>query len=110
MNLPKTPFTLIDWNGVPPQEHPGETGTSTCRSFTSDDLRLRVVEYEAGYLADHWCDMGHVLHVLTGTLEVELTDGRVVPMARGESFCVSDHGDAAHRVRTKDGARAFIVD
>ncbi|MEY8828516.1 DHCW motif cupin fold protein [Sedimentitalea sp. XS_ASV28] len=65
MELPETPFTLFDWNGVTPHEYPGQTGTSMSRSFTSGDLRVRVVDYGAGYLADHWCDIGHVLLVST---------------------------------------------
>ena len=27
-----------------------------------------MVEYSPGYLADHWCDRGHVLYVLEGEL------------------------------------------
>lgn len=110
MRLPKTVFTHLDWDTLPPVEYLGEAGTSLWRSFTSGDLRIRVVDYGPGYLADHWCDRGHALHVISGEMVVELADGRAVPMIAGHSFCVSDYGDAAHRVRTKDGCRVFIVD
>lgn len=110
MKLPDTPFTRLDWDSVPPQEYPGITGTSHWRTFNSGDLRMRIVDYGPGYLADHWCDRGHVLHVISGDLVVELADGRESAMKPGNSFCVSDHGDAAHRVRSTAGCRAFIVD
>jgi hypothetical protein len=36
-----------------------------------------MVEYTPGYVADHWCQKGHVLLVLEGELETVLADGRV---------------------------------
>jgi uncharacterized cupin superfamily protein len=51
-----------------------------------------------------------VLYVLEGELEVELHDGRIFAFKPGMSFQVSDHGDAAHRVASTSGAKAFIVD
>ena len=74
------------------------------------DARLRHVEYTAGYLADHWCDRGHVLYVLEGRLDTELRDGRRFTLTAGMSYQVSDFGDAAHRSSTPTGAKLFIVD
>ena len=110
MNLPKTPFTHLNWVNIPVEEYPGKYGTSHWRSFNSGALRVRIVDYGPEYLADHWCDRGHVLHLLSGELTVELADGREVYLGSGSSFCVSDYGDAAHRVRTLSGCRVFIVD
>lgn len=110
MKLPETAFTHLNWDCLQPEEYPGTTGTSHWRTFTSGALRVRIVDYGAGFLADHWCDRGHVLHVISGDLVVELADGRQVQMTSGNSFCVSDHGDAAHRIRTATGCRVFIVD
>lgn len=110
MKLPDLPFTAVDWPQVPALEVPGERGISHWRNFEVPGLRVRVVDYGAGFVADHWCDRGHVLYVLKGALVVELRDGRAVPLGTGAGFQVSDHGDAAHRVRSKMGARVFIVD
>ena len=44
-----------------PTEHPGETGTAFWRTRTFGDVRVRMVEYTPGYLADHWCVKGHIL-------------------------------------------------
>ena len=80
------------------------------RTFAIGDLRVRLVDYTPGYLADHWCDRGHVLYVLEGTLDTELCDGRTFTLTAGMSYQVSDFGDAAHRSSTQTGAKLFIVD
>ena len=110
MKIPTLPFTTTDWSTIEPTVHAGETGHALWRTLAVGDLRIRMVEYTAGYLADHWCDRGHVLLVLEGELETELRDGRTIRMAPGTSYQVSDFGDAAHRSSTRTGARLFIVD
>ena len=110
MKLPGMPFTVTDWAAVEETRHPGETGHASWRSFEAGPLRVRQVTYSPGYLADHWCDRGHVLYVLEGELETELRDGRRFTLRAGMSYQVSDFGDAAHRSSTRTGARLFIVD
>ena len=110
MKIPETAFTVTDWSKVSATEHPGETGMAIWRTVQLGDIRIRLVEYSAGYLADHWCDRGHILFVLDGELVSELRDGRTTTMRAGMSYQVSDFGDAAHRSSTKTGARLFIVD
>lgn len=110
MKIPELPFTLTDWEKVPPVAYPGETGEAIWRTLNVGDIRIRVVEYSPGYLADHWCDRGHILYVLDGELTSELKDGRSVVMRPGMSYQVSDFGDAPHRSRTETGAKLFIVD
>jgi uncharacterized cupin superfamily protein len=110
MKIPALPFTVTDWSTVPATEHKGETGTAFWRTFSIGDLRVRMVDYSPGYLADHWCDRGHVLFVLEGELDTELQDGRRFKLTPGMSYQVSDFGDAPHRSSTEKGARLFIVD
>lgn len=110
MKIPQQAFTQIDWSKVATTQHPGETGIATWRTVQSGDLRVRMVEYSADYLADHWCDRGHVLLVLEGELRSELSDGRIFTLRAGESYQVSDFGDASHRSSTLTGAKLFIVD
>src|ERR1700684_2496258 len=110
MKIPALPFTVTDWAGVEPVVYPGETGQAIWRTFNIGHLRVRQVEYSAGYLADHWCDRGHVLYVLEGQLDTELRDGRKFTLLPGMSYQVSDFGDAAHRSSTKTGVKLFIVD
>jgi quercetin dioxygenase-like cupin family protein len=109
MKLVGIPFQSIDWSTVAPTTHPGETGVATWRTREVGNLRVRVVDYSAGYLADHWCERGHVIHVVEGELTTELRDGRSFTLAAGQTYVVAD-GDGAHRSRTRGGARLFIVD
>ena len=110
MKLPALPFTVTDWSTVSPTNHPGETGVAQWRTFNMGDARIRMVDYSAGYLADHWCDRGHVLFIVEGELETELRDGRRFTLKTGISYQVSDFGDSPHRSSTKIGAKLFIVD
>lgn len=110
MKIPPLPFTSIDWNAVTPTEHPGETGMGLWRTLNVGDIRIRVVEYSAGYLADHWCDRGHVIYVIEGELISELKNGSSVTLTAGMGYQVSDFGDSPHRSSTRTGAKLFIVD
>ncbi|CAO3450840.1 DHCW motif cupin fold protein [Azospirillum largimobile] len=110
MELPTLPFTVTDWAAVPVTEHPGESGKALWRTFRTGELRVRMVEYTPGYLADHWCDRGHVLFVVSGELITELKDGRRFVLTAGMSYQVSDFGDHPHRSSTEIGATLFIVD
>jgi quercetin dioxygenase-like cupin family protein len=68
-----------------------------------------MVDYSAGYLADHWCSKGHILLCLEGEMVTELEDGRTFVLTPGISYQVADHAEA-HRSSTKSGAKLFIVD
>jgi quercetin dioxygenase-like cupin family protein len=109
MRLADIPFQTIDWSRVEPTRHRGEHGEATWRTREVGNVRARIVEYSAGYVADHWCERGHVVYVLAGELVSELRDGRMFTLRAGESYIVDD-GDGAHRSRTATGATLFIVD
>jgi hypothetical protein len=109
MKIENVPFATTDWSQVAATEHPGETGVARWRTVEVGNIRVRMVEYSPGYLADHWCSRGHVLLVLAGELVTELQDGRSFVMRPGVSYQVAD-GAAPHRSRTAAGATLFIVD
>ena len=110
MKIPALPFTVTDWSGVEPTRHLGDAGYALWRTMEIGDIRIRQVEYSPGYMADHWCDRGHILYVVEGELVSTLKDGRSFTLSPGMSYQVSDHGDAAHRSSTEKGAKLFIVD
>ena len=66
MNNKNIPFQTIDWSKVPRTEHSGDTGVAYWQTLQFDGLRIRMVEYSAGYVADHWCEKGHIVHCLEG--------------------------------------------
>ncbi len=109
MKIQDVPFCSIDWSQITPTEHPGETGLAYWRTLEVGNIRVRMVEYTPGYLANHWCNRGHVLLVLEGELTTELKDGRVFTLTSGMSYQVADD-TAPHRSHTASGAKLFIVD
>ena len=109
MRIEHVPFGVTDWSAVPKTAHPGETGVAHWRTIETGNIRVRIVEYSPGYLADHWCSRGHVLYVLSGELVTELKDGRRFTLRPGQSYQVAD-GEEPHRSRTASGAKLFIVD
>jgi quercetin dioxygenase-like cupin family protein len=109
MQIDDIPFGITDWAALPRSEHPGESGTAYWRTCQFGALRVRMVEYSPGYLADHWCHKGHVLLCLEGELHTELEDGRVFVLKAGMSYQVADAAEA-HRSSTPSGARLFVVD
>jgi hypothetical protein len=109
MNLQGIPFQTVDWSHIEPTIHAGDSGTATWRTVEVGNVRARLVEYSRGYVADHWCERGHVILVLEGELLTELRDGRAVVLGPGQTYVVAD-GDGAHRSRSPRGARLFVVD
>src|SRR3954470_1160266 len=109
MQITDIPFGTTDWATIEPTKHPGETGIATWRTRTFGSIRVRMVEYSPGYLADHWCEKGHVLLCLAGELETELRDGRRFRLVPGMSY-QGAHNNAAHCSVSRGGATLFIVD
>lgn len=109
MQINNIPFGLTHWAEIEPEVHPGEQGHALWRTAKFGDIRVRMVEYSAGYLADHWCLKGHILLCLEGELHSELDDGRVFTLTPGISYQVADNAEA-HRSSTSIGAKLFIVD
>lgn len=109
MKIENLPFGTTDWNDVERTEHPGETGKAFWKTRRFGDLRVRMVEYSPGYVADHWCSKGHILFCLEGELSTELDDGREFILTAGMSYQVADNAEP-HRSSTKVGATLFVVD
>lgn len=109
MNLGNSPFQLIDWNSIPKEEHTGERGIAHWQVFHMGAIRIRKVEYSAGYIADHWCNKGHIILCLEGEMDTELVDGRIMNLKEGMTYIVGDENEA-HRTSTEKGCKLYIVD
>jgi hypothetical protein len=109
MQMSDIPFGITDWSGVEPTVHKGETGMAYWRTRTFGGIRVRMVEYTPGYLADHWCVKGHILFCVEGELQTELKDGRRFVLGPGMSYQVADNAEP-HRSSAATGAKLFIVD
>ena len=109
MQMFAIPFGTTDWSQLDRTEHKGQHGVAYWRTRTFGTIRVRIVEYTAGYIADHWCSKGHILLCIDGELHTELKDGRAFTLRPGMSYQVADDAEP-HRSRTDTGAKLFIVD
>jgi len=109
MKIRGLPFGTVDWSEVESTTHSGTRGEARWRTRQFGDVRVRMLDYSAGYEADHWCSKGHFLLCLEGELDTDLADGRTFRLLPGMSYQVAD-GAEAHRSRTRNGARLFVVD
>ncbi|RDX34866.1 hypothetical protein DZA35_00970 [Arcobacter sp. HD9-500m-PIT-SAG03] len=109
MDNSNIPFQTIDWTNIPRTEYKGTTGTAYWKTIQFEGLRIRLVEYSQGYLADHWCEKGHIVHCLEGEVVNELKDGTQSILIPGMSYVVSDDL-SSHRSITQDGVKLLIID
>ena len=110
MKLTGLPTGVTDWSTLDASSQAGATGTAVIRGRPAGDAQLRLVDYSAGYTADHWCHKGHVVLVIAGALTIAHEDGRRYELARGMAYHVSDNEGSPHRVTSRDGASVFILD
>lgn len=102
-------FQTIDWSAITKTHHPGETGEAYWQTVQFPGLRIRIVEYSAGYLADHWCRKGHIVHCLEGDSISELETGESFVLTKGMTYVVSDEL-SSHRSISKNGVKLLIID
>lgn len=109
MRIADLPFGIVDWSRVATTTHAGTRGEARWRTRQFGNVRVRMMEYSAGYEADHWCSKGHFMLCLEGELETTLSDGRSYMLRPGMSYHVAD-GAEPHRSSTRAGAKLYCVD
>ncbi len=103
------PFQSIYWDLIPKSEHSGESGTAWWQTIQFEGIRIRLVEYSPGYMADHWCEKGHIVHCLDGQFISELKNGKKSIIRKGMSYIVSDNL-SSHRSISEAGVKLMIID
>jgi mannose-6-phosphate isomerase class I len=109
MNPSQIPFQSINWSVIPKTIYPGEKGSATWQTIQFGGLRIRIVEYSAGYLADHWCHKGHIVHCLEGEFVSEMQTGERITLTKGMSYIVSDEL-SSHRSVSEARVKLLIID
>jgi len=109
MKIEGFPFEMIDWDNLTPMMHQGEKGYALSRTTEIGDIRVRKADYSPGFLADQWCEKGHIVLVLDGDMTLELKGLPACRLVAGMSFLIAD-GAEPHRASSEDGAVLFIVD
>lgn len=109
MNPLNIPFQVSDWAAMPAVRQAGLQGFADVKTLDFGTLKIRLIEYSAGYEADHWCEKGHLIFCLEGSLEMKLNDGVSHFLKKGMSVEVSD-GLSSHQAVSSGGAVLWIVD
>jgi quercetin dioxygenase-like cupin family protein len=109
MVIGNLPFGTVDWRDVEVTTHAGTSGEARWRTRQFGAVRVRMLEYSPGYVADHWCTKGHFLLCLEGELETQLADGRRFTLSPGMSYHVADEAEP-HRSTTRTGAKLYVID
>ena len=109
MKLEKLLPTLVDWQDIPSDQVKGKAGFTISKLQMMGDTKIRLVEYSANYIADHWCDKGHVLFVLEGELEIHYQNETSHLVKKGMTYLVGDDS-MAHMAVSKEGAKVLIID
>jgi len=102
-------FQTIDWDLLEQAKHKGETGLASCKTVQLEGIRLRIVEYSEGYLADHWCKKGHIVYCIEGEFTSQLQNGAHFSLKKGMTYIVSDEL-SSHRSFSKNGVKLLIID
>jgi quercetin dioxygenase-like cupin family protein len=110
VKLENFPVGTIDWPKVPAVVQAGETGIATSRTVNLSDVTLRLVEYSAGYKADHWCTKGHILYVVSGNVVIEYDNEKRTNLSSGMSWHAPEGASTAHLLRCERAATVFIID
>ena len=103
------PFQTLDWAGIKAEEHLGTTGKAIWKIFQMGNIRIRMVEYSANYLANHWCNKGHIIFCISGEMATKLDDGREFILTKGMTYHVGDNSNP-HCSQSENGCNLFIVD
>lgn len=103
------PFQTINWDTIETTEHKGTTGIAYWQTVILDGLRVRKVIYSDNYLADHWCQKGHIVYCLEGELISELENGDIHKLTLGMIYVVSDDL-SSHRSIAANKATLLIID
>lgn len=103
------PFQAIDWTSIDKVEYKGEKGVAYWQTIQFEGLRIRLVEYSSEYVADHWCQKGHIVHCLEGDFISELETGEQIKLTKGETYVVSD-GLSSHRSVSAHGTKLLVID
>ncbi|MFM2268957.1 MAG: hypothetical protein RL757_2398 [Bacteroidota bacterium] len=102
-------FQTIDWSTIERTIHQGISGVAVWQTVQLGGLRVRMVTYSNNYVADHWCQKGHIVHCLEGEFQSELETGEIFTLTKGMTYIVSDD-QSSHRSIAANGVQLLIID
>jgi hypothetical protein len=103
------PFQTIDWLAIEKVAYKGDKGVAIWQTVQFGGLRIRLVEYSRDYLADHWCQKGHIVHCLSGAFISELSNSEQITLIEGDTYVVSADA-SSHRSISQEGTKLLFID
>jgi len=100
---------LIDWESTAPIETKGKTGVNTAHEFSSGGYKIRLLVYSSNYESDHWCEKGHIIHCIEGSMMLKIKDRKDIYLSAGKSLLLGE-GDHHMAVTGDVSAKIFIID
>lgn len=107
--MERLPYQFLDWNETEEVKGNGLQGFWKEKTILLGKIRLRLVTYSEGFIADHWCTKGHVIHCIEGEVDIEFKDGKPVRLEKGEGVFLTDER-TTHRSLSSLGGKLFIMD
>lgn len=99
----------FDWSTVQTERESGMRGFTLTKRKSFGKANVRKIEFSVDYVADEWCDKGHVIIVVEGQLIIEHKGGTIHSLHAGMVYMVGDES-RSHKAKSKNGATVFIVD
>ena len=99
----------INWENIPGEQSDGITGNATSKTVSCQAIKIRKLDFSESYEADHWCEKGHIIYVITGELIIEYKDGSSINVAQGNSLILGDN-ISSHKAKTKTTTQILIID
>ncbi len=99
----------FNWENVEAEKYEGEYGFAIIKTQNVGNIKLRQVEYSKNYLADHWCDKGHIVFIVSGQIVIEHIDNSEIVLNIGSTYVVGDNS-LKHKVKSTNGATVLIID
>lgn len=99
----------IDWEKIPNQKLIGTTGYVLSKKIEIQNLNIRQLIFSRDYEADHWCEKGHIIYVISGELIIEFSDGSRTIIPRENSLILGD-SISSHKAKTEMETKILIID
>ncbi len=80
------------------------------KAFEEAGRRIRLVEFEKGFVEPDWCLKGHIGYVLEGQIDVDF-DGEIVHYSKGDGVFILKGGEHKHKATVvSEVTRLILVD
>lgn len=98
----KIDFSSIPWQSPLPK--------ARFKAHEHGGCRLRILEFERGFVEPDWCQNGHIGYVIEGRLEVDF-DGSIETFEAGDAVTIPEGSDHKHKARPlTDVVRLFLIE